>query len=413
MRSPSTSMWRGSAAVLVGNLSITATQLAVFVFLGQFTGTDALGAYSLCLAVAVPVFTALGLSLRTLTVASPEAWTARSVTGWALSAGVVAAALSIGVAFLVNAPVALMAGVAAVKVLDNAVLAGVGTLQRRDRLAAGSACLVANGAVTVAAASVAVLLPGRTDVGAIVAASVAGSAAALLLVATLTRRESTSEVERPAPPRDLVARGLPMSIGSAVTALATAAPIYVVGRSSQLYEAAALGVLTNVRSGLSIVFVAIAQVGLGRLASGYRAQDAGQLTAAYRRTLGATAAAAVAAATATLLLGVAAVDLVFDVELRRGGAVMAALCLNLLLAAWLCAVDARMQAVQAYAAQLPGAGVNLAVTVAALALLPGPVSVVAALHCVSAGLAGALAVKIVWTRRRIRRWEERLATGPA
>jgi len=159
--------------------------------------------------------------------------------------------------------------------------------------------------------------------------------------------------------------------------------------------------------------VAIAQVGLGRLAAGYRAGNVDLLTTAYRRTLVATTAAAVAVSAAMLLLGVAAVDLVFGLGLRGGGATMAALCLNLLLAAWLCAVDARMQAVQAYAAQLPGAGVNLAVTVGALALLPGPVSVVAALHCVSAGLAGALAVKIVWTRRRIRRWSEQLPTGPA
>jgi O-antigen/teichoic acid export membrane protein len=181
---PANVAWTASS-----NVAYALCQWGMLVAFARLGTPEGLGQFAFALAISAPVMMFLQLQLRTVQVTDTRARfdfadyltlrAASSLAGLAIVVAI-AAAMGIGPSGIVVAAI-----VAGVKMLDGLADVLYGAWQKLERLEVPSALLMINGAVSLAALTLA-LWAGASVEGAVIG-SLAGSIAALIAAAWLTR----------------------------------------------------------------------------------------------------------------------------------------------------------------------------------------------------------------------------------
>lgn len=263
------SLWKETAWSVVGEVGYAGGSFAVLVLLAQLGSVEALGQYTLGLAIATPAILATNLHLRPAYVVDPGRW------GYGAYLGV--RRLSIPLALLLTAMVALIAGYDTRTVLVVMAVAGLrawesvsdillAPAQRAEHMAAVGRSRAARGLLTAGGLAVGLALTGD---------ALWGLGLALLLLAGLSLGHDRATARRfgplvPDPPSralwSLARHTLPIGMAATLLSAATTMPSVALEYTHDLTTLGFLGAVLSIMYVGNVLNVALGNATIPRLA---------------------------------------------------------------------------------------------------------------------------------------------------
>lgn len=335
--------------VLAGHAGPAITQLLIFALLGQVYGSEILGTYVLALAVATPVFVLLGLSLRMIYMTAETAW---SVTWFLRCVGLVAVVctvIAVAAQVALGIGVLLAAAVAAGRALDLVQMAGLGVLQRNDRLRFGSVLLIGNAVLSCALAGLAAT--ASLSPATIVSASAAGSAVfaaatwASVVRHHLNRDAGTANIVI------LIRRGFPLGLSVGLLTLTISLPAYALDAADDLAAVAIYGILSSLRTSMNMVYGTVAQIFIGRFTSAVRSSNFGAFRQGILRALFLTMTTGTGIGLLLVIIGPTIVPRIFGVDTDDWNILLAVVGVGFVASGAIYVFDAALSSLQKYSQQ--------------------------------------------------------------
>lgn len=385
------------AIVLVSQVLTALGTLVMFSLIGTQLGAGELGTYALALAIANPLFTVFGASLRVVYVTMPVDVGAVRI----LSVGVLASGLGLVICW----PLGVAVGLVSVLPLVGSVKAGdyliglcLGVLQRRGHLRQGYLLQMTNALLTMAVVASGLLFGGGLEMVLILSLAVTTIVLAAGMLCAIVVFKPSEDIA-PLPVRTMIMAGTPLGVSAGAIATATSFPAFVLAGSGAVAAVGAYSVLSSVRTGANVFFSAVAQAELHRLAAAVRNSQESVLRARLRGAIQSVVVIGLAASVALVLAGPSLLPAIFSIDLARPYLSLAVVACGMVAAGVTYVCDSALSSFHAYGLQLKiGLVCLLAVAAVSLAVVERA-GVLGAVSALAAGLVLNALLKVRELRR--------------
>ncbi|PRY27919.1 lipopolysaccharide biosynthesis protein [Pseudosporangium ferrugineum] len=390
---------------LGGTVLAAAGQWVAIVALARVGTPGMVGQYALGLALGAPVVLLAGLGMRTAQITDPDPefrfgdYLRLRIAGMAVALAVivvVAPLLAPG-----GAAVVVLVGFA--KALDGIGDIYLGLFQRHDRMRLIALSLGANGVLTAVALCLLPVLGSLVwaTAGSVVASAVTSVGFCVWAARPLRGTDTGSADAAPtlARLRRLFVVTLPLGVAYGCSSLTANVPRYVVAHELGPAPLGVFAALGYVVVGATVVFGAITQVVLPRMARMHAAGDLGGVLRLTRGLCAGTLASGVVVVPAVAVLGPAALGVLYGPAYARNAPILTLLTVAALLGGVVFFLNAALSATRRFGNQLAVNAAALVFAVAAAAVLVPWLELAGAAWAVVVTMAGEGALKAVLLRR--------------